>query len=207
MRCSFCSAPLPKKGLICEYCGKRNPINLESFSYKEVDFNKNILCPVCNERLKKINIGNKENFMLMHCAKCDGIFIKMEELEKLLETKDNRAKIVDIQMLNFITNHPRFEIEKKIIYKKCPVCKKEMIRKNYRSVSGVIVDICKEHGVWLDGGELKQLIEWKKAGGDLKAKEKKPLENLSFKDYKEEKREFDFGFDPLDALFRWIYGF
>ena len=35
------------------------------------------------------------------------------------------------------------------------------------SLSGVIVDKCKEHGIWLDGGELRQLMDWIKAGGQI----------------------------------------
>jgi Zn-finger nucleic acid-binding protein len=33
--------------------------------------------------------------------------------------------------------------------------------------SGVVIDQCKSHGVWLDGGEISHLLEWKKAGGQL----------------------------------------
>lgn len=29
------------------------------------------------------------------------------------------------------------------------------------------MDRCRHHGVWLDGGELRRLLEWKKAGGQL----------------------------------------
>jgi Zn-finger nucleic acid-binding protein len=42
-----------------------------------------------------------------------------------------------------------------------------MNRINFGAQSGVIVDKCKEHGVWLDGGELRQLMEWIKAGGQI----------------------------------------
>jgi len=33
--------------------------------------------------------------------------------------------------------------------------------------SGVVVDHCKDHGIWLDSGEITHLMEWKKAGGQL----------------------------------------
>nr|WP_281412593.1 zf-TFIIB domain-containing protein [Geomobilimonas luticola] len=54
-----------------------------------------------------------------------------------------------------------------VSYVKCPVCAKIMNRINFGTKSGVIVDRCKEHGVWLDGGELRHLFEWMKAGGKL----------------------------------------
>ena len=55
----------------------------------------------------------------------------------------------------------------KIKYVKCPVCSNIMNRINFGIRSGVIIDRCKGHGVWLDGGQLKQLLEWRKAGGKL----------------------------------------
>jgi Zn-finger nucleic acid-binding protein len=59
-----------------------------------------------------------------------------------------------------------------VTYIKCPVCAKLMNRVNFGAKSGVIVDRCKEHGVWLDGGELRHLFEWMKAGGKLLDQEK-----------------------------------
>ena len=47
-----------------------------------------------------------------------------------------------------------------------------MNRVNFGTNSGVIVDRCKDHGVWLDGGELRQLFEWMKAGGKLLQQER-----------------------------------
>jgi len=33
-----------------------------------------------------------------------------------------------------------------------------MNRINFGRTSGVIVDVCKKHGTWFDGGELTQVI-------------------------------------------------
>ena len=42
-----------------------------------------------------------------------------------------------------------------------------MNRKNFGHSSGVIIDQCNKHGIWLDSGEITHLLEWKKAGGEL----------------------------------------
>ena len=215
MRCRFCSAPLPKSGLVCEYCGKRNPINLNSVAFKEEGISKGINCPICQIPLERIDIGQKESFIAHRCLKCDGIFFEKDMLEKMLDSYTDKTYSIDLNMLRFVTNHPRHEKEKEIIYKKCPFCQKTMQRKNYKSISGVIIDRCYQHGVWLDGGELKQLIEWKKAGGELKAKEyeKNKTQTSSFsytptsKNPFERQRDSLFDFDPLDHFFRWVYGF
>ena len=48
-----------------------------------------------------------------------------------------------------------------------------MNRVNYGVKSGVIIDRCKNHGVWLDGGELRHLMEWMKMGGKLLDQDRK----------------------------------
>lgn len=40
----------------------------------------------------------------------------------------------------------------------CPHCGKPMTREN---VLGVAVDVCREHGVWLDKGELEEVLRRK----------------------------------------------
>jgi Zn-finger nucleic acid-binding protein len=41
-----------------------------------------------------------------------------------------------------------------------------MNRVNFGVRSGVVIDKC-VHGIWLDSGELRKLLEWRKAGGQL----------------------------------------
>ena len=40
-----------------------------------------------------------------------------------------------------------------------------MNRVNFGKVSGVIVDVCKLHGTWFDGGELTLVVSFVAAGG------------------------------------------
>jgi Zn-finger nucleic acid-binding protein len=40
-----------------------------------------------------------------------------------------------------------------------------MSRVNFGYRSGVVIDRCTNHGIWLDSGEITHLMEWKKAGG------------------------------------------
>jgi Zn-finger nucleic acid-binding protein len=39
-----------------------------------------------------------------------------------------------------------------------------MVRRNFRESSGVVVDVCSAHGIWLDRGELAKLIEFASTG-------------------------------------------
>ena len=78
---------------------------------------------------------------------------------------------VDPQRLNEVQNVKRSG-EYPVTYIDCPVCRKLMNRVNLGTRSGVIADQCRQHGMWLDGGELRQIMEWMKAGGGILQKEK-----------------------------------
>ena len=40
-----------------------------------------------------------------------------------------------------------------------------MLRRNFRKSSGVILDVCGEHGTWLDADELEQITGFILSGG------------------------------------------
>ena len=44
-----------------------------------------------------------------------------------------------------------------------------MMRKNYMRVSGIMVDVCGYHGMFLDAGEHKAVFDFHLQGGDLEA--------------------------------------
>ena len=50
-------------------------------------------------------------------------------------------------------------------YWPCPACGHLMNRQNFAHLSGVIVDVCKGHGVWFNAGELQAIVEFVRAGG------------------------------------------
>lgn len=208
MKCQFCSAPLPIKGPICDYCGQRNPLNLRALSKIEIeDKSADHDCPVCNTTFDNINIGLKERVLVKRCNDCDGVFIMEDILEQLIKREKNERAKVDYKVLRFIQDNPRQKKETIIRYRRCPICENMMQRINYRAVSGVIVDRCLRHGVWLDGGELRQLFEWKKAGGSEKKESIIPRNNqFSSKRYIYEESRISSYFDPLGDFFTWLQG-
>lgn len=84
----------------------------------------------------------------------------------LLESSVAGVFDINIQLLRNI-NKERYAKNQKVQYIKCPVCRNFMRRVNFGHRSGVVVDRCREHGVWLDNGEIAHLLEWKKAGGQM----------------------------------------
>ena len=76
----------------------------------------------------------------------------------------DQPKLDEVKNKNFSARPKEFK------YRKCPECGVMMNRVAFGYKSGVIVDHCRRHGFWLDEGELRQLQEWKKAGGEMKQK-------------------------------------
>jgi Zn-finger nucleic acid-binding protein len=84
----------------------------------------------------------------------------------VLDTSVKRAYEVDLERLDTLVREETADRDyKEVTYVPCPDCGELMHRKSYGAKAGVVVDRCRLHGVWLDGGELNRLLKWTKAGG------------------------------------------
>ncbi len=170
--CANCSAPLPTSSIQCEYCGSRNDVDLKGVHYYTTHaIDSARTCPRCAVSLRTIDLKLDGRFLIERCDQCLGLFFDPGELEALLEASVTNVFAIDRSRLAAI-NNVRRSAEHGAAYIKCPVCATIMNRVNFGTKSGVIVDRCREHGIWLDGGELRQLFEWVKAGGKLLAQER-----------------------------------
>jgi len=166
-RCSSCSAPLAANTNICLYCRTRNDVDLHSkYDYSLNARASDRICPHCEIPLQTINLEVNGELLIERCDKCFGLFFDPGEIETLMEHSVSSVFTINKSQLSNISNE-RFQKDQKIKYIKCPVCQSFMQRSVYGHRSGVIIDRCKKHGIWLDSGEITQLLEWKKAGGEL----------------------------------------
>jgi Zn-finger nucleic acid-binding protein len=171
-RCSNCNAPLPAGSQLCAYCGNRTDIDLKGINYYTThDSDSPRTCPRCAKKLKTVDLQLNGQFLIERCDQCFGLFFDPGELEALLEGMVSNVFQIDKPGLEGI-NRDRKPDQYPVAYIKCPVCSELMNRVNFGAQSGVIVDRCKPHGVWLDGGELRQLFEWMKLGGKLLEQER-----------------------------------
>ncbi len=173
MNCMNCSAPLPPNAVVCEYCGSRNDTDLAGVhTYTTHELESGRMCPHCHVALATIDLKIGGKFFIERCEQCLGLFFDPGELEALLEDSVKHVYAVNLEKLANIT-HAMAGEDQPVSYIKCPVCSKIMNRVNFGARSGVIVDMCKAHGAWLDSGELRRLLEWKKAGGALLHEQRK----------------------------------
>ncbi len=204
MNCSYCGAPLPVSGLVCSYCGQRNAINMRNVDAVVGTGESTVNCPVCTEtELKRMDVGLRGRVVIHHCGKCDGIFLSQHDLDTAIDAKHKQINHIDPKLLRFVLDNPRHERQtRKRFYIHCPVCKNMMQQMNYRAVSGVVIDRCREHGVWLDGGELQQLFEWKGAGGIVKAEK---FQSFSPR-FPTGGSSGSFIDNQIDDFFMWLFG-
>lgn len=169
--CLSCSAPLEPDTNRCQYCGVRNDVDLQAKHDFSVENRRSErICPQCNIPLQTIDLKINEHLFIERCHECFGLFFDPGEIETLLDNAVSGEETISLKHIQNI-NDDRYRYEK-VKYIKCPVCRILMDRVNFGYRSGVVVDRCGKHGVWLDNGEITHLMEWKKAGGQLLAQQK-----------------------------------
>jgi Zn-finger nucleic acid-binding protein len=132
-------------------------------------------CPACGprDRLRSRDLGQPP-VAVLECPKCAGIWLAGPTFELLAEraraapAEDGGSTEVACQDVN---NAPA-----RSIYRRCPTCRKHMNRSNFGKRSGVVLDRCKEHGIWFDARELETVLRWIRRGGERVAVEREASE-------------------------------
>jgi Zn-finger nucleic acid-binding protein len=94
------------------------------------------------------------------CDKCRGDFVDHASLTAHIDTERPR----DHQ--GPPSHAPRVASrEPEVHYVRCPECGKVMARMTFGKHSGIVVDVCRAHGTWFDGGELDAVMAFVRGGG------------------------------------------
>ena len=166
VKCNSCGGRLEGAMNFCAFCGVRQEIDLRQVHFRDLGANLSMPCPCCEgTTLGVIEFDLEPKVSIERCQTCYGMFFNPGELEYLLEARIHPTVWLDIEGLNQIAAD--FGHDNEVRYRKCPMCAEWMSRVNFGGRSGVILDQCGTHGVWLDGGELRRLTEWWRAGGKL----------------------------------------
>lgn len=174
-KCNNCSAPLPPNTQYCGYCGVRNDVDLRGkHEFRIITSESSRICPECHDNLQTVALDMQPPLQIDRCHTCFGLFFDPGEVEALLENSVSPVFHVNHELLGNI-NKDRYQ-NKPVRYLECPVCLNMMNRTVFGHKSGVVVDQCRTHGIWLDGGEISHLLEWRKAGGQI-LHERKQIEH------------------------------
>ena len=93
------------------------------------------------------------------CGACGGAFVTASVLEQLATVGDLRA-----HLRAELPARSRY-VEQSVRYLRCPRCQRAMNRKVFGRVSGVVVDVCKDDGVFFDAGEIAATLNFIDDGG------------------------------------------
>ncbi len=115
------------------------------------------LCPRCEtENLQVVSLSGVQ---LEDCPHCGGLWIGVEVFDRICAQKEAAEAAIAVPLL------PPVPVENHVRYLKCPQCAKLMNRYKFADRCGVVLDKCSLHGIWFDRDELRQVIEFIRAGG------------------------------------------
>lgn len=96
-----------------------------------------------------------EGVTVDRCQACQGVWLDNGELEIIINTKE---KVFSKQLTKETISNAFMGIPASDrIDRACPKCQKKMQTINYGVDTGIIIDKCSEHGVWLDTHELEKI--------------------------------------------------
>lgn len=162
VRCPQCFALQHTGGSVCGHCAAT--LGLEAHVGP-----MGIRCPrcldteLCGVRLDAHDLGE--------CTGCGGLFVEHEVLERATRAADGRRGVRLRAVTASKTAAPAAPKTDASFYLPCPRCASTMNRKNFGRFSGVVVDVCQKHGVWLDRNEIERVIEFVESGGLERARE------------------------------------
>lgn len=159
---------------VCLGCGERVSATepcacaaLGASPYREAEVVPHGGCPRCTGLLVAEDYADTP---LDECVSCAGIFVEGWILDRLVAARDAR-----ISLAISLPARPLHR-EAAVRYLKCPRCSTQMNRKIFGRSSGVVVDVCKQHGMWFDSGELAAVIEFIESGRFERAKQREQQE-------------------------------
>jgi Zn-finger nucleic acid-binding protein len=139
-------------------------------------------CPRCSAAL----VDEKyEDIPVDRCSSCHGIWLDSDEIGQILESREKKfnPELVRKTLREAKAGVAQGASSKPIL---CPICSKPMGLLNFSYSSGVIIDICSEHGLWFDQEELEQVQAfheaWEAKKGDIKSEYRSTLNQVE-KDY------------------------
>lgn len=185
LRCPGCGAPASSDAARCEYCGSSLATMTCGACYAPmfvgsrfcaacgaevvratVKSDGDMRCPRCGDPLQGLRLAAAT---ARECTGCGGLWLDPDTLQRLVTTSDETSAVVSALGARVPTRTAAPDV---VRYIPCPACGKLMNRTNFARASGVILDSCRSHGVWLDRGELQGVIAFVDHGGLARARER-----------------------------------
>jgi Zn-finger nucleic acid-binding protein len=171
--CEFCGSAIVRElgpaSTICPECFARNAEDARFCTACGVAFRpepvvvagRELPCPDCGALMPASQVAGVS---LNECGRCRGLWVPGDHFDALVSRAADARRAGEA-----CGPAPRVTganpTRQAVRYRKCPQCDAFMHRRNYRKSSGVIIDVCKTHGTWLDADELEQIAGFILSGG------------------------------------------
>ena len=172
--CPGCLARISDRASYCHSCGVTIAPQAGAGGRTE------LACPSCGDgvtlRSRRLD---ERGLTVLECGACAGLWLGAELFARLASNASEIREAVEALGTGSSAgvDMPLRRIDpSERLYRPCPTCATLMHRRNYGRKSGVIVDTCRDHGVWFDDGELAQILRWLRAGGARRANLEADLE-------------------------------
>lgn len=116
-----------------------------------------LTCPACSGSF--VGIPTEASGRVLECEGCGSQFVDHTTLRALFERRIRLSYQIEAKSPVFARQPDR------VRYLPCPICQDHMNRRNFGERSGVIVDVCRPHGIWFDPGELPRVMDFVARGG------------------------------------------
>jgi Zn-finger nucleic acid-binding protein len=120
--------------------------------------------------MRDVQIGDTG---LMECEKCHAMWVDTATFEHICGDRDTQTAVLG----QYGSPPPASAAAAEVRYRRCVACGTMMNRLNFSRVSGTVIDVCKGHGVFLDAGELHQVVVFLQSGGLDRARQQQ-IEDL-----------------------------
>lgn len=160
--CPACSALVSLDARHCPQCGTEVHLEAQAPSPHH--------CPLGHGLLEIRPLGEVHAHA---CGTCAGIWMTSDEFQQLSETRELRHAALHTLPEASAAAAPNLQAP--VTYRHCAACGKIMNRQNYARISGVIVDVCRDHGYWFDRDELRRVLQFIDGGGLGRARDREIL--------------------------------
>jgi len=180
LRCAHCGAPISSEDADCTYCAaaldkrsrnsSRCPSCLERLDHDAGH------CSACGTRIKPdalpaipagkqcprcqadLQIRSLEIVHVIECEECEGLWLDPSAFRQLTH-KARRGNLELPRAAPKNGNQPKARPAQSYI--PCLDCGEMMLRRQFTHrarPSGVVLDYCRDHGIWFDGEELSSIL-------------------------------------------------
>jgi Zn-finger nucleic acid-binding protein/ribosomal protein L40E len=185
LRCSGCGASVPFDAPQCPYCqaqlasvacpacfalaplaASHCPVCGAALTPRQAATPDGTPCPACAKPLTAAQVGA---LAVRDCQACGGLWLDRTVFEQLGASRERQGAVLGA--LPSPTTPAVLSVGA-IQYRPCPTCRQRMNRVNYARRSGVVLDVCREHGLWFDRDELRRVLAFISEGGLDRARER-----------------------------------